>query len=104
MSKRLQPVHPGEVLLKDFLGPMEISQYRLAKDTHIAAQAINDIVRCRRSVTAEVDLRLSRYFGISEGVFLGIQTEYDLENAKLSKYKSIEREVTQRAAGEEVRL
>ena len=66
-SATLKPVHPGEVLLEEFLEPMEISQYRLAKDISVPPRRINEIVHGKRSVTADTALRLSRYFGTSRG-------------------------------------
>lgn len=75
----LPPVHPGEVLLLEFLEPMGISQYRLAKDISVSARRINEIVHGKRSVTADTALRLSRYFGTSERFWLNLQTRYDLD-------------------------
>ena len=72
------PVHPGEVLLEDFLEPMGISQYRLAKDISVPPRRINEIVLGKRRITADTALRLSRYFGNSPDFWLGIQDEYDL--------------------------
>ena len=79
MAKRLAPVHPGEVLLEEFLEPMELSQYRLAKDIHVPARRINEIVHGTRSVSADTALRLARYFGTSERFWLNLQARYDLE-------------------------
>ncbi len=70
--------HPGEILLEDFLKPMEISQNALARAIHVPPRRINEIVLGKRTVTADTDLRLARYFGLSEGFFLGLQTDYDL--------------------------
>jgi len=78
-SKELAPVHPGEILLEEFLVPMEISQYRLAKDISVSPRRINEIVHGQRSITADTALRLSRYFGTSERFWLNLQTGYDLE-------------------------
>ncbi|SRR5712691_3068744 len=77
--KKLAPVHPGEVLLEDFLKPLGLSQYRLAKDTSVPPRRINEIVQGRRSVSADTALRLSRYFGTSEKFWLNLQSRYDLE-------------------------
>ena len=77
--KKLPPVHAGEVLLEEFLEPMEISQYRLAKDISVPPRRINEIVHGKRSITAGTALRLSRYFGSSEEFWLNLQTGYDLE-------------------------
>ncbi len=84
MSKtnKLPPVSPGEILLEEFLKPMGISQYRLAKEIGVPAQRISEIVAGRRAVTADTDLRLCRFFGLSEGWWLRGQTRYDTERAK----------------------
>lgn len=94
----LKPVHPGDVLREDFMKPMELTGYRLAKAINVPPQRINDIIHCKRAVTAETDLRLARYFGISEGVFLGIQTKYDLEVTRRKIGRQIDKEVEVRAA------
>ncbi len=78
----LDPVTPGELLKEEFLVPMGISQYRLAKETSIPAQRIGQIVLGRRSITADTDLRLCRYFGLTDGYWLRAQIAYDLELAK----------------------
>jgi antitoxin HigA-1 len=78
-EKRLPPVHPGEVLLEEFLKPMEITQYRLAKDITVPPRRINEIVLQKRGITADTALRLGRYFGTSEQFWLNLQTEYDLD-------------------------
>ena len=75
-AKKLPPVHPGEVLLEEFLGPMEISQYRLAKDISVPPRRINEIVHGKRSVTADTALRLSRYFFYPPLVFLALAVLY----------------------------
>ena len=95
---QLKPVHPGDVLREDFMKPMGLTGYRLAKAINVPPQRINDIIHCRRAVTAETDLRLARYFGISEGIFLGIQVKYDLEVARGKVGKQIAKEVEVRAA------
>jgi addiction module HigA family antidote len=69
---------PGEILLEEFLKPMELSQNELARAIHVPPRRINEIVLGKRAVTADTDLRLARYFGMSEGFFLGLQTDYDL--------------------------
>jgi antitoxin HigA-1 len=79
MTKRLAPIHPGEVLLEEFLSPMGISQYRLAKDIHVPPRRINEIVHGTRSVSADTALRLARYFGTSERFWLNLQSQYDLD-------------------------
>jgi antitoxin HigA-1 len=70
--------HPGEILLEEFLKPMSVSQNALARAVHVAPRRINEIVLGKRDVTADTDLRLARYFGLSEGFFLGLQMDYDL--------------------------
>ena len=79
MSKKLAPVHPGEVLLEEFLEPMGLSQYRLAKDVQVPPRRINEIVHGTRSVSADTALRLARYFGTSERFWLNLQAQYDLD-------------------------
>ncbi|MHB8512058.1 MAG: HigA family addiction module antitoxin [Actinomycetota bacterium] len=79
MPKKLAPVHPGEVLLEEFLEPLGVSQYRLAKDINVPPRRINEIVHGDRSVSADTALRLARYFGTSERFWLNLQTQYDLD-------------------------
>jgi addiction module HigA family antidote len=76
---KLAPVHPGEVLLEDFLRPMGLSQYRLAKDVSVPARRINEIVRGIRAISADTALRLARHFGMTELFWLNMQSRYDLE-------------------------
>jgi addiction module HigA family antidote len=76
------PIHPGEILLEEFLQPMELSQYRLAKDISVPARRINEIVHGKRSITADTALRLARYLGTSERFWMNLQTRYDLEVEK----------------------
>lgn len=78
----LDPVTPGELLLEEFLRPMEISQYRLAKEIDVPAQRISEIVRGKRSITADTDLRLCRFFGLSKGYWLRAQVAHDTEVAE----------------------
>jgi addiction module HigA family antidote len=75
----LPPIHPGEILLEDFLTPLGISQYRLANDISVPPRRINEIVHGKRAITADTALRLSRFFGTSERFWLNLQTHYDLE-------------------------
>ena len=93
LDKKFKPVHPGEILLEEFLVPMGISQYRLAKDTSVPARRINEIVHGQRSFTADTALRLSRYFGLSERFWLNLQARYDLEVEKDRLEGRLEREV-----------
>ena len=82
MTRKLAPIHPGEVLLHEFLEPMGITRYRLAKDIGVPPQRIGDIVAGKRAVTADTDLRLCRYFGLSDGYWLRGQARYDTECAR----------------------
>lgn len=93
MEDRLPPVHPGEVLLEDFMKPLKLSQYRLAKDIGVPALRISQIVRGKRSITADTALRLARYFGTSANVWMRLQARYDLEVAELQLSEQIERDV-----------
>jgi addiction module HigA family antidote len=77
-DERLPNPHPGEILLEDFLKPMGLSQNALARAVRVPPRRINELVLGKRSVTADTDLRLARYFGLSDGVFLGLQTDFDL--------------------------
>ncbi len=78
-AKKLPPTHPGEVLLEEFLKPLGISQYRIAKDISVPPRRINEIVHGNRSVTADTALRLARYFATTERFWLNLQARYDLE-------------------------
>ena len=78
-SDHIPPIHPGEVLLEDFLVPMGLSQYRLAKDISVPPRRINEIVHGKRGISADTALRLARYFGTSELFWLNLQTHYKLE-------------------------
>jgi addiction module HigA family antidote len=90
---RLPPVHPGQVLLEDFIKPLGLSHYRVAKDMGVPALRISQIVRGQRSITADTALRLARYFGTSAVVWLRLQARYDLEVAERRLATRIEREV-----------
>ncbi len=87
----LKPVHPGEILAREFLEPMALSQYRLAKDIGVPARRINEIVLGKRGITADTALRLARYFGTTPDVWLNLQVRYELDIARLSIGKLIER-------------
>ena len=96
-DERLPNPHPGEILLEEFLKPMGLSQNALARAVHVPPRRINELVLGKRSVTADTDLRLARYLGISEGVFLGLQNDFDL----MERRRQIEAElqsITPRAA------
>jgi len=91
--ERLPPVHPGEVLLEDFMKPLGLSQYRVAKDIGVSSLRISQIVHGKRSVTADTALRLARYFGTGPTVWLRLQARYDLEVTEAKMAERIEREV-----------
>ena len=90
---KLDPIHPGEILLEEFLKPMGISQYRIAKDISVSPRRINEIVHGKRRVSADTALRLERYFGLSEGFWLRLQARYDLEVEKDRLNERLENEV-----------
>jgi addiction module HigA family antidote len=92
-QRKLPPVHPGEILKEEFLSPLGVSQYRLAKETSVPARRINEIVRGLRSISADSALRLARYFGTSERFWLNLQARYDLEMAKDRLGPRLSREV-----------
>ena len=89
----LPPIHPGEILQEEFLKPMGISQYRLARDIGVPAMRINKIVRGQRGISADTALRLARYFGMSVEFWTGIQTHYEIEKAKMALADRLEKEV-----------
>ena len=93
MSGKFPPVHPGEILLEDFLKPLGISQYRLAHDIGVHPRRINEIVHGKRAVSVDTALRLSRYFGLSERFWLNLQALYDLETEKDRLEGRLEKEV-----------
>lgn len=92
-TKKMPPIHPGEILLEEFLEPMGISQYKLAKDISVPPRRINEIVQSKRSISADTALRLSRYFGLSERFWLNLQARYDLEMEKDKLESRLEKEV-----------
>lgn len=98
MEERLAPIHPGEILLEEFLKPLEISQYRLAKDINVPARRINEIVLGKRAISVDTALRLSRYFGLSERFWINLQARYDLEKEKDKLQDRLEKEVLVYAA------
>jgi len=95
--EKLTPVHPGEILQEEFLTPLGISQYRLAKDTSVPPRRINEIVHGLRGISADTALRLARYFGNSERFWLHLQAQYDLEVERDRLGERLEREVAPRA-------
>ena len=82
MSDKLPPIHPGEVLLEDFLLPLGVSQYRLAKDIAVPPRRVNEIVHGLRGISADTALRLARYFGTSAELWMNLQSRYDLERQR----------------------
>ena len=99
MSDRLAPIHPGEILMEEFLIPMGLSQYRLAKDTSVPPRRINEIVHGKRGISADTALRLARFFGTSERFWLNLQTRYELEVEKDRLGMRLDHEVRPLAAG-----
>jgi antitoxin HigA-1 len=97
MAKKAHPpVHPGEILLEEFLEPLALSQYRLAKDIHVPARRVNEIVHGQRAISADTALRLARYFGTSEPFWLNLQMRYDLEVEKERLKGRLDKEVAVR--------
>jgi len=97
-EQKLPPIHPGEILLEEFLKPMEISQYRLAKDISVPPRRINEIVHGKRAISPDTALRLSRYFGLSERFWMNLQARYDLAVEKDRLQDRLEKEVRVYAA------
>jgi len=92
-TKKIAPIHPGEILLEEFLKPMGISQYRLAQDISVPPRRINEIIHCVRAITADTALRLGKYFGISAQFWVNLQAHYDLAVQEDLLGKKLEREV-----------
>ena len=92
-ERKLPSIHPGEVLIEEFLKPMGISQYRLAKDISVPPRRINEIVHGKRAITADTALRLGRFFGMSPHFWLNLQTRYDIEITEDSLADRLDREV-----------
>ena len=92
--KKLRPVHPGDILLHEFMQPFKLSSYKLAKELGVTAPTVNEIVRRRRAVTAEMALRLARYFGTTAQLWQSLQSQYDLEIASQKIGKQVERAIT----------
>lgn len=92
-ARKIAPVHPGEILLEEFLRPLGISQYKLSKEISVPPRRINEIVLGKRSITADTALRLARYFGLSERFWLNIQSRYNLEVEKDKLDVRLEKEV-----------
>ena len=98
MTEHLPPIHPGEILLEEFLKPMELSQYRLAKSIHVPPRRINEIVQRKRAISADTALRLGRYFGTTAAFWLNLQARYDLEVAADALGDRLAEEVAPHAA------
>ncbi len=92
-NRKLLPIHPGEILIEEFLKPMGLSQYRLAKDISVPPRRINEIVHGKRSISADTALRLGRFFGISPQFWLNLQTRFDLEVTEDLLAERLEKEV-----------
>ena len=99
IKKKLPPIHPGEILEEEFLKPMGISQYRLAKDISVPPRRINEIVHGKRSITADTALRLGKFFGISAQFWLNLQTRFDLEITEELLSDRLDKEVHSLHAG-----
>ncbi len=97
MARKLPAIHPGEILLEEFLNPLGITQYQLAKNISVPPRRINEIVHGQRSITADTALRLARYFGNSERFWLNLQSRYDLELEKDRLGRRLVREVAVRS-------
>ncbi len=98
-AKKIPPIHPGEILMQDFLLPLGLSQYRLAKDTGVSPRRINEIVLSKRAITADTALRLGRFFGTSAEFWLNLQARYDLETVRDALVDRLEAEVKPHEAG-----
>jgi len=98
MPKLLEPIHPGEILLEEFMRPMEISINRLARDIAVPPGRISGIVNGKRGITADTALRLGKYFGVSPQTWMGLQAEYDLRNAQRVIGPELEKRVHRHAA------
>jgi addiction module HigA family antidote len=93
IEKKLPPIHPGEILLKEFLTPLGLTQSQLAQDLRVPLRRINEIVHGKRAISSDTALRLSRYFGLSERFWMNLQARYDLEMQKDKLADRLEREV-----------
>ena len=98
MARKIRPIHPGEILAEEFLKPLGISQYRLAREISVPPRRINQIVHGQRAISADTALRLARYFGLSERFWMNLQAWYDLEVEKDRLGNRLTKEVTVRAA------
>jgi addiction module HigA family antidote len=94
MTRKLSPIHPGEILMEEFIEPHRITQYRVAKDIGVPPRRINEIVLGRRSITADTALRLGRYFGTTAQFWLNLQARHDLETEQERLKKRLDRQIT----------
>lgn len=92
-TKKLPPIHPGEILSEDFMKPRDLSQNALARALNVPPRRINEIVQGKRAITADTALRLARYFGTTAELWTGLQADYDLRLARQEKERQIERDV-----------
>ena len=97
-TKKLAPIHPGEILAEDFMQPRELSQNALARALHVPPRRIHEIVQGKRAITADTALRLARYFGTTADLWTGLQADYDLRLVRHEKERQIERDVEPLAA------
>jgi len=93
MKKKLSPITPGDILLEEFLKPMEITQSQLAKDINVPANRVSQLIHCKREITADTALRLGRYFGIEPEFWLNLQSRYNMKMAQIKVGRKIVREV-----------
>ena len=98
MSRKIAPIHPGEILLEDWMEPLGLTANRLAIDIHVPATRIGEIVKCKRAITAETALRLARYFDTSPLFWLNLQAQYDIDVASDSQGAKVQREVHRRVS------
>ena len=92
-TRTLKPIHPGEILVEDFLKPLGLTQYRLANAIHVPPRRVNEIVLGKRGITADTALRLARYFGTSAEVWMNLQIRYEVETARMEEGGLIERTI-----------
>lgn len=94
VTRELAPIHPGEILLEEFLNPMQISQYRLAKEIHVDPRQINEIIHGKRAISADTALRLGTYFGMTAEFWLNMQSHFDLEQLRMESGAEITRAIS----------
>ena len=93
MPKKSPPIHPGEILMEEFLKPLNISQYRLAKDISVPPRRINEIIHAERAITTDTAFRLAKYFGMTAQFWLGLQTHFELETYQDAHAEKLEQEI-----------